>query len=112
MGNRKRFIAGIILATVYAFFFASTNFFYHSHVISDVKIVHSHPWSGAAHSHNADQISLIETLDSAVYEESETVTVPGPVPEFSFRTVAEAPAAAPLSAAVLTFSLRAPPATC
>lgn len=112
MGNRKRFIAGIVLAAVYAFFFASTNFFYHSHIISDVKIVHSHPWSGAAHSHNADQISLIGTLDSAIYEEAEAINVPGPVPEAVHTAVAEAPVAEPHLAAILTFSLRAPPVQC
>lgn len=112
MGNRKRIIAGIVLAAVYAFFFASTNLFYHSHIISDVKIVHSHPWSGAAHSHNAEQISLIEVLDSAVYQETEATVIPGPIPETFFRVAAIAHVAAPIQPTILTFSLRAPPAHC
>lgn len=110
MANRKRIISGLVLAAVYAFFFASTNFFYHSHIISDVKIVHSHPWSGSAHSHSADQITLIEVLDSAVYEESETLVAPVPVPMAVCRTASELTESPAFSVSVLTFSLRAPPA--
>ena len=112
MGNRKRIIAGIILAAVYAFFFASTNLFYHSHIISDVKIVHSHPLSGAAHSHNADQVSLIEVLDSAVYQETGALFISAPVPEMMFIAEAADIVTAPCGPAILSFSLRAPPAHC
>ena len=112
MGNRKRIISGIILASVYVFFFASTNLFYHSHIISNVKIVHSHPWSGAAHSHNADQVSLIEVLDSAVYQETEPLFISGPVPELPSKVETAVIVTVLRQPAVLSFSLRAPPAHC
>lgn len=103
---------GIILMLVYAFFFASTNFFYHSHQLADSKIIHSHPFSIPGHSHTANQIFLINQIDSADFLDSAQVQVPDVIPglscpEFSLRCADKV-----LSAVYSSHSLRAPPACC
>lgn len=109
MVSKKRSITGIMLLMVYAFFFASTTLFVHTHIISDVKIVHSHPFNGASPSHDLNQFNLVGTLDSAVYEESEVPVAPTPVPTL-FHKAAEVTIVAKLHQPhILTFSLRAPP---
>ena len=112
MDNKKRITAGIVLALVYAFFFASTNLFYHSHTISNVRIVHSHPWSGAAHTHSDTQISLIEIFDSSVYAQAELVVIESSVPETIPATESIAPVGKPYCRGTFILSFRAPPAYC
>ena len=111
MEKCRKFI-GVILIAVYAFLFASTNCFYHSHRLADSLLVHSHPFSNAQHSHTVNQIILIDIVDSAVYEESALIAAPDVVPasqctEFSESTVEPA-----LDGSFILFSLRAPPAVC
>lgn len=62
--NRFSRIAGILMLSLYAFFFASTNLFIHTHEGPYSKIVHSHPWSGKSHSHSSSELQLINILSS------------------------------------------------
>lgn len=107
-----RRIFGVILVLVYAFFFASTNFFYHSHLIADHRLVHSHPFSGADHSHTAGQVLLITAADSSFYQEAEAVSVPDLVqlPFQALLCLLDVTSEQP--PAIFSFSLRAPPSSC
>lgn len=60
--NRLVRISGILLLSLYAFFFASTNLFIHTHEGPYYKIVHSHPWSGKAHGHTSQEVQLINIV--------------------------------------------------
>lgn len=103
---------GLFLIAVYAFFFASTNFFYHSHQLEDCKLVHSHPFSIPGHSHTTSQILLINLLNSADYQESAELSVPEAMPGLSCQEISGNRSDAILSGVFLTYSLRAPPANC
>ena len=103
---------GLFLILVYAFFFASTNLFYHSHQLADYKIVHSHPFSIPGHSHTANQILLIDLIDSADFQESAELSVPDAVPGFSVTVISDKCADDVLSGFNFYYSLRAPPASC
>ena len=103
---------GLFLILVYAFFFASTNFFYHTHQLADHKLVHSHPFSIPGHSHTANQILLIDIIDSADYQESSEVPVPDSAPGLSLPEISEFITDNVLSGAFFFYSLRAPPASC
>ena len=109
---RSRKVIGLVLVVVYAFFFASTNFFYHSHQLADFKLVHSHPFSNAGHSHTANQIVLIQVIDSAVYEESSAVAAPSDLPLPLVEEKLQWHAVPHVSPSVHSVSLRAPPASC
>lgn len=110
MQNKRRIILGGILFIVYAFFFASTNFFYHSHLLDDVKIVHSHPWNTTGHSHNSNQILLISAISSAAYEESDPIDVPVYYSSDFSRILAVRCIDAECVSPCNDLSLRAPPA--
>lgn len=102
----------LFLLLVYAFFFASTNLFYHSHHLANSTLVHSHPFSGAGHTHTANQILVIDAVNSAVYEESALQDIPEYIP-IAFRYELCTGYTTPvLSPTVSSFSLRAPPASC
>ena len=107
---RKYF--GLFLVAVYAFFFASTNLFYHTHQIADFILVHSHPFSGAGHSHTADQVLLIDAIDSSIYQESSAISAPDMIPALPCLVISMGREADVLSAPTFPFSLRAPPASC
>lgn len=62
----------LLLLMVYAFFFASTRFCYHAHILSDGKIVHSHLALGdKSHSHSSVQLQLIDQLNTVNYAAAE-----------------------------------------
>ena len=103
---------GLFLILVYAFFFASTNFFYHTHQLADHKLVHSHPFSIPGHSHTADQILLIDLIDSADLLESAELSVPDAISGFSIPEYNDNAAEDTLCGSDLFYSLRAPPASC
>ena len=111
MGRIRKYI-GFILILVYAFFFASTNLFYHSHQLADYKLVHSHPFSNPGHSHTSNQILLIGVLDSADFQESAELSVPDAVPGFSCPELSANCNDNVLFGVVFSYSLRAPPASC
>lgn len=60
---------------LFAFFFASTNLFTHVHEGPKGRIVHSHPWSGKAHSHSDTELQLLQLISSNIFEASERITV-------------------------------------
>lgn len=60
---------------LFAFFFASTNLFTHVHEGPEGKIVHSHPWSGKAHSHSDTELHLLQLISSNIFEASERISV-------------------------------------
>lgn len=66
---QKRFIAGFLLI-LFAGYFASVNFFTHTHVVNGVRITHSHPFSQAPdtgkHTHTAGDFQLIAYLSVIV----------------------------------------------
>lgn len=76
--NRFSKIAGILMLSLYAFFFASTNLFFHTHEGPYSKIVHSHPWSGKSHSHSSSEIQLINILSLTSCLASEVCEEPDP----------------------------------
>ena len=104
--------SGLFLILVYAFFFASTNLFYHSHQLADYKLVHSHPFSIPGHSHTANQILLIDLIDSADFQESAELSVPDAVPGFSCPEIMGNSTEVVRSGVIFSYSLRAPPASC
>lgn len=55
---------------LFAFFFASTNLFPHVHEGPEGRIVHSHPWSGKAHSHSESELQLLQIISSNIYLDS------------------------------------------
>lgn len=111
MGRCRKYI-GVILIVVYAFFFASTNLFYHSHQLVNSRLVHSHPFSSANHSHTANQVALIEIADTAIYEESAAISAPYIIPAESHILISQAIDEPVLTASTVRFSLRAPPSDC
>lgn len=102
--------AGLFLMVVYAFFFASTNLFYHTHQGEDFKLVHSHPFSGAGHSHTSNQVLLIDAVDSSIYQESPDVAAPDYILTPWCVEIAQCLKETVESCLVTLFSLRAPPA--
>ena len=97
---------------MYAFFFASTNLFYHTHRLANGIIVHSHPFSNPEHSHTTSQILLIDAIHSAVYLESTELSVPERATVFFHQVVIDERAEHILSGLHISYSLRAPPASC
>lgn len=111
MAKRRKYI-GLALLVVYAFFFASANLFYHTHQLSDFKLVHSHPFNGSGHSHTTGQILLIDVLDSATYQESAAVSAPELIPVLLEGETVSFYSSPVFSPELYSFSLRAPPASC
>ena len=103
---------GLVLLLVYAFFFASTNFFYHSHQLAGCKIVHSHPFNDPGHSHTANQVLLIDSADSAIYQEVADLLAPDAVPALLCVGITACQNDVVLPGSFFSFSLRAPPTSC
>lgn len=68
----------ITVLVLFAFFFASTNFFFHVHEGPDGRIVHSHPWSAKPHSHSAAQFQLISLISSSAFEAGGQLRIEAP----------------------------------
>lgn len=65
MSKRSKQVIGHILIVIFALYYANICFFYHSHIINGVTIVHSHFYSKdhvQAGSHSASELTLISTL--------------------------------------------------
>lgn len=100
----------ILLLAVYAFVFASTNFFYHSHQSANGIIAHSHISLGrTAHSHSLGQFQLIDQLNHMPYEGADNIEIQEVLPIYGRHIEVLRDAAAPLGHPELSFSLRAPP---
>lgn len=65
---------GLFLLVLYAFFFASTTLFVHTH--QDSNITHSHPWSSKNHTHTGSQLQLIDCLADGLTLVEDTVLIP------------------------------------
>lgn len=77
---------------LFAFFFASTNLFPHVHEGPEGRIVHSHPWSGKAHSHSDYEIQLLQIISANIYLDSGHVDfVTAESPDFLFILVVALP---------------------
>ena len=77
---------------LFAFFFASTNLFPHVHEGPEGRIVHSHPWSGKAHSHSDSEIQLLQIVSANFYLDSGHVDfVTAESPSFLFILVVALP---------------------
>lgn len=109
---KLRKYTGLFLILVYAFFFASTNLFYHSHQLANHKLVHSHPFSIPGHSHTANQILLISQADSADFQKSAELSVSDAIRSFYTTEIFDNRSCDILSGIKFSFSLRAPPASC
>lgn len=110
MKGRKYF--GLVLIVVYAFFFASTNYFSHSHQLENYRLVHSHPFNTPGHSHTANQILLISIVDSSLYQKSSDILVPDRFVPLTCFEIISGPKEEIYSGSFYSYSLRAPPANC
>ncbi len=70
MSRRFSKVSSVILLVLFAFFFASTNLFPHTHEGAYGKIVHSHPWSAKSHNHTDAQFQAISMLSANNFEMS------------------------------------------
>ncbi|MCQ2155415.1 MAG: hypothetical protein MJY55_06355 [Bacteroidales bacterium] len=68
MSRRFSKVSSIILLVLFAFFFASTNLFFHTHEGLSGKIVHSHPWSAKSHNHTCAQFQAISILSANIFD--------------------------------------------
>lgn len=103
---------GLLLLVIYAMFFASANLCYHSHQLADGTVVHSHIFFGGQHhNHTAGQLQIIDQLNTANYEEAESVQIQPAYPEYCELLVAREVVALLLTP-IYNFSLRAPPYYC
>ncbi|MDR2968900.1 MAG: hypothetical protein LBV32_04765 [Tannerellaceae bacterium] len=67
MSKKSRQIISCILIVIFTLFYANICFFYHSHIINGVTIVHSHIHSKAhaqTGTHSVTELTLISTLSS------------------------------------------------
>lgn len=77
---------------LFAFFFASTNLFPHVHEGPEGRIVHSHPWSGKAHSHSTSELQLLQIISANIYLDSGHIeVVTAETPDFPFVAAATLP---------------------
>lgn len=76
MNRRFSKVSSIILLVLFAFFFASTNLFFHTHEDLSGKIVHSHPWSAKSHNHSSAQFQAISILSANIFDASAQTDVP------------------------------------
>jgi hypothetical protein len=67
MSKKGRQIISRILIVIFAFYYVNVCFFYHSHIINGVTIVHSHVHSKAhtqTGTHSSSQLTLISALSA------------------------------------------------
>ena len=65
MSQKKRQILACILAFIFAFYYANSNFFYHSVTKNGITFIHSHLHNNAhkqAGTHNDNELNLISLL--------------------------------------------------
>jgi hypothetical protein len=67
MSGKSKQLISCLLIVIFALYYANICFFYHSHIINGVTIVHSH-FHGEAHSqagtHSSSELTLISMLSS------------------------------------------------
>ncbi len=106
---RFRQIVSFLLLVVYATFFASVHLCYHTHQLANGEIVHSHLYGDKIHNHNSAQLQFIDQLTTATYQAADLVEAQQFNPEFSEVIIIAPEAGHQLLAAILPYSLRAPP---
>lgn len=65
MLKRNKQTVGLVLIVVFAFYYANTHFFYHSHIVNGATIVHSHIYNkmnAQAATHSMSELTLISVL--------------------------------------------------
>lgn len=50
---------GVVLLLIFLSFYSSSNLFWHTHIVGDQKVVHSHPFENSTHTHTASQLLTI-----------------------------------------------------
>ncbi len=72
--KRGKYFLSLCLLVLYVMFQAGISVFPHEHILNGEKLVHSHPYSNANHSHTSDQavtiarLSSVQTLEAQVSE--------------------------------------------
>ncbi len=69
----RKYVMSLCLLVLYLVFQAGITVFPHEHILNGEKLVHSHPYSNADHSHTADQAVTIARLSSVQTLTAETV---------------------------------------
>lgn len=113
IGGWKGTVA-IVLATIFAWHFASSNLFMHTHHVEGKLIAHSHPFSGTAdnpaHTHTATQLNTISNASGPFV--SATAFIDTTYSGFRFvPEIAHFPGQACLSPGHKVLSHRGPPAS-
>ncbi len=62
--ERNKYLLSICLLALYVVFQAGISVFPHEHDLNGEKLVHSHPYSNANHTHTSDQAVTIARLSS------------------------------------------------
>ncbi len=70
--GRIRYIISVCLLALYTVFQLGITVFPHEHILNGEKLVHSHPYSNANHSHSSDQAVAIARLSSVQALKAET----------------------------------------
>lgn len=60
----KHRIVAVFFTLLLIVYVGNTTFFIHEHNVGDLKIVHSHPYSSASHSHTANTFAAISLLSA------------------------------------------------
>lgn len=102
-------VISYLLLVVYIGYFASTNFFVHSHHFQNRTVVHSHPFANRSHGHTGNEIQLIDLLQEIT--STEGVSLPSvSCPEIEcFVIEAETQEQSPVLADVQHLQRRGPP---
>ncbi|MDR1406626.1 MAG: hypothetical protein LBJ23_01095 [Tannerella sp.] len=115
MTQKKRQIAGCILMLVFAFHYVNISFFYHSHTINRLTILHSHLY-GAGHvkngTHSDSELSLISVLSAFHSLQAAPCTVVAGLFLFFATVLRIGSEEKPVSVLCGNSFLRAPPAMC
>ncbi len=70
--KRGKYFLSLCLLVLYVVFQAGITVFPHEHILNGEKLVHSHPYSNANHSHTSDQAVTIARLSSVQTLEAHT----------------------------------------
>jgi hypothetical protein len=60
-------IAAVFLVVLYGSYYASTNFFIHTHQGAYGAVTHSHPYTSGTHTHSTDALLLIANLTTLLF---------------------------------------------
>ena len=70
-------ISGLFLILLFAFNYASSNFFFHTHTVDSVKINHSHPYQTTdGHQHSSSALDFYSSILRTLYNTISFIFVP------------------------------------